>query len=73
MKLETGGSQDFLCHCFHRSPADLRAEIVRLNLKTVTEVYQKLLQGGACRSCAEDIQKLLDETWSRAQSARLPT
>ncbi len=58
------GEASLLCHCRIRTADEIRAEILRLRLKTVEEVYARVLGGGGCRTCAPEIRKLLSESVS---------
>ncbi len=56
------GEAPLLCQCRLRTAEEIRAEILRFGLKTVEEVYARVLGGGGCRTCAPEIRKLLSET-----------
>ena len=59
----------FLCECLKRDSEEIRREIVRLGLRTVGEVYDRLLSGGGCRTCAPEIARLLAEIWGLEEGA----
>lgn len=63
LREEIAGGDSYLCECFGRSLAEIRADVERLKLKSVVEVYDRLLRGGACRMCTCQIEKLLAEVW----------
>lgn len=55
------GSTPYVCTCKQRTADAIRREVIRLELKTVEEVYALVLEGGGCRTCAREIEKILEE------------
>ena len=50
-----------VCKCFGVTDVKLRKVIRENNIKTLQEVTNYCKAGGACSSCLDDIQKILDE------------
>lgn len=50
-----------ICNCFGITDALIRKSIRENNLKTVEEVTHYTKAGGACGSCVEEIEKILDD------------
>ncbi len=57
-----------VCKCFGVTDVKIRRVIRENNLKTVAEVTNYCKAGGACSSCLDDIQKILDEELHRKKS-----
>lgn len=60
------GSNPYVCACKLRTADAIRREVMRLELKTVEEVYALVLEGGGCRTCAQEIRRILEEVWGGA-------
>ncbi|MDD4818343.1 MAG: Fe-S cluster assembly protein NifU [Victivallaceae bacterium] len=58
-----------VCKCFGVTDVKIRRVIRENNIKTVAEVTNYCKAGGACSSCLDDIQKILDEELHRKKTA----
>lgn len=57
-----------VCKCFGVTDVKIRRVIKENNIKSVEEVANYCKAGGACSSCLDDIQKILDEELKHPQT-----
>jgi NAD(P)H-nitrite reductase large subunit len=50
-----------VCHCFVKTAAEIRADIIQLRLQTADDVARSLLAGNGCTLCRPDIERILTE------------
>jgi len=56
-----------VCHCFHKTREDLRAEILRLKLRDLEEAVLRLSAGNGCTLCRPDIEVLIHAVTAAAR------
>jgi len=67
LKREPGTDLRLVCYCFfHKTAADIKAEVLRLELKTRDQVFRRILAGVACTLCLPDVEAILAEAWKHS-------
>ena len=62
---ETKYEGTVVCHCFDVTDVKIRTLAKENNLKTIEEITDYCKAGGACGSCKDEIQLILDGIWKK--------
>jgi len=61
-----------ICKCFELTEPYLKRQIKELKLRTIPEITNAVKAGGACGSCHEDLQVILDGIWGKSPDRTAP-
>ena len=64
--------EETVCHCYGKTRAEIRADVLRLSLKTAEDVARSVLAGAGCSLCRPQVEEVLEELRTETTSAVQP-
>ena len=68
----TADRDETICHCFGKTRAEIRADVLRLSLKTAEDVARSVLAGAGCSLCRPQVEAVLEELRTETTSSVQP-